>query len=224
MKTAKELNLNIKKSETRILVLIIVATIVTVFSLLSAKALWSQAAYHRHVLGAKRDAIKQLKANLDSLETLKTQYDAFDSANPNVIGGKSTSDANAVPPDGDNTRIVLDALPSKYDFPALVSSVTKVLSLNKISNPGVAGSDQSATISSEATANPQAQGIPLSVSGLTTYSGAQGLVRDFERSIRPFDITKLQLSGNSASLTVSASLTTYFQPAKFLSTGTKEVK
>ncbi|HCM51997.1 TPA: hypothetical protein DIS56_02585 [Candidatus Saccharibacteria bacterium] len=216
--------LNLDRGQTRMLVMITAAVAVSVFCLLSAKALWSQAAYHRQVLSAKKEAVKQLKSNLDTIETLKTQYDSFNSANPNAIGGKNVADANAAPPDGENGRIVLNALPAKYDFPALISSVTKIMTINRIGNPGIAGSDQSATISSQPTANPQAVEIPLSLSGLTTYSGAQNLVRDLERSIRPFDITKLQLSGSSASLSVSASVTTYFQPAKILSSGTKEVK
>ena len=216
--------LNLDRGQTRMLVTITVAAAVTVFCLLSAKALWSQAAYHRQVLSAKRQAVAQLKANIDTVETLKTQYDAFNSANPNAIGGKNVSDANATPPDGTNSQVVLNALPSKYDFPALISSVAKVMSLNRIGNPGIAGSDQSATINSQPTANPQPVEIPLSLSGLTTYSGAQNLVRDLERSIRPFDITKLQLSGSSASLSVSASVTTYFPPAKILSAGNKEIK
>lgn len=216
--------LGLDRGQTRMLVTITLAVAVTIFSLLSAKALWSQASYHRHVLDAKRQAVKQLKANLDTVQTLKTQYDSFSSANPNAIGGKNVADSNATPPDGDNGRIVLNALPSKYDFPALISSVTKIMSISRISNPGIAGSDQSATINSQPTANPQPVEIPLSLSGLTTYSGAQNLVRDLERSIRPFDITKLQLSGSSASMSVSAQVTTYFQPAKILSSGSQEIK
>lgn len=227
MKMKRKLSLkqlNLDRGQTRLLVIITIATAVTIFCLLSAKALWNQAAYHRQVLGTKREAVKQLKANLDTVETLKTQYDSFNTANPNAIGGKNVSDANAGPPDGDNGRIVLDALPSKYDFPALISSVTKIMSYSRITNPGIAGSDQSATINSQPTANPQPVEIPLSLSGLTTYAGAQNLVRDLERSIRPFDITKLQLSGSSASLSISAQVTTYFQPAKILNSGTKEIK
>lgn len=215
---------NMNQPQTRMLVTITIATTVSVFCLLAAKDLFNQAAYHRHVLGARRNAIAQLQSNINNLSTLKTQYDSFSASNPNFLGGTSTTDPNALPPDGDNARLVLDALPSKYDFPALISSVSKIISLNQITNPGIAGSDQTATIDSSPLANPQPVQIPLSISGLTTYNGAENMIRDFERSTRPFDITKLQISGPSGSLSISASLNTYFQPAKVLSTGLQEVQ
>lgn len=216
--------LNLDKAETKMILTVTVGAVVSVFCLVSAKALWSQAAYQRHVVNAKHETVNQLKSNLENIETLKTQYETFNKANPNIIGGKNVTDQNAVPPDGDNSRIVLNALPSKYDFPALISSVTYVLNANRITNPGIAGSDLADSVDNAAQANPQPVEIPLVISGLSSYGGAQNLIKDFERSIRPFDVTKVQLSGTSASLSITASLTTYFQPGKILSTGTKEVK
>jgi len=46
-----------------------------------------------------------------------------------------------------------------------------------------------------------------------------------EGSIRPFNVTTLEFGGSSASISLSAGLSTYFQPAKALGSGsTKEVK
>lgn len=216
--------LNIEKEQRQIILVVAVAAVVSVFCLVSAKALLSQAAYHRKVINAKNAAVKQMKANVDSVNTLKTQYEAFNSMNPNAIGGKNTSSANAVPPDGDNSRVVLDALPTNYDFPALITSVAKIMSLSHIGNPGVSGSDQSASTSSDPSSNPQPIEIPLTITGMSSYGGAQSLIGDFERSTRPFDITHLQLSGTSDATTISATVKTYFQPAKILNTGTQEVK
>jgi hypothetical protein len=63
----------------------------------------------------------------------------------------------------------------------------------------------------------------LSISGTTTYSGAERLIKDLERSIRPFDATKLSISGSGA-ITVNIDVNTYYQPAKSLMISDKEVK
>lgn len=222
MKT--KFNLKLEKDKSRTLVYVAIATALSVFCLVSVKTLWSQASYHRQVLGAKRDAIKQLKSNIDNVATLKTQYDTFNSANPNFLGGKNVSDQNALPPDGNNTRLVLNALPTTYDFPALISSASKVVSTDHLANPSIAGSDTSASTASSPSANPQPVPIPLSISGLTSYGNVRNFIHDLERSTRPFDITKLQFSGSSNSMSLSSTMTTYFQPAKILNTGTKVIR
>ncbi len=212
-------------SQKRLIILVSLSTVVTIFCLVSAKALLDYASYHRHELSAKRAVVKQLEANIATANTLESQYQSFNSVNPNFIGGKNTTDPNASPPDGDNARLVLDALPSRYDFPALISSVSKILTNDGIANPGIASSDLSATTSAAPVVSPSPVEIPLNINGLTSYSGAQNLIRDLERSIRPFNITTLDFGGTNSTISISAGLSTYFQPAKILGTGsTKEVK
>lgn len=211
------------KSQTKVVLVVGICTVVTIFSTVSAKSLLDQASYHRKELNAKNQVIKQLEDNIKTASTLQLQYQTFNTINPNLIGGKNTNDPNAAPPDGDNARLVLDALPSKYDFPALISSVAKVFS--GLSNPAIAGSDISATQSSEPVAKPAPVEILLSVNGLTNYAGAQVLLKDLERSIRPFDVTTLEFSGTHSNITISIGMKTYFQPAKLLGSGeVKEVK
>lgn len=212
-------------SQKRLIILVSLSTVVTIFCLVSAKALLDYASYHRHELSAKRAVVKRLEANIATANTLESQYQSFNSVNPNFIGGKNTTDPNTSPPDGDNARLVLDALPSKYDFPALISSVSKILTNDGIANLGIASSDLSATTSAAPVASPSPVEIPLNINGLTNYSGAQNLIRDLERSIRPFNITTLDFGGTNSTISISAGLSTYFQPAKILGTGTTtEVK
>ncbi len=212
-------------SQKRLTILVSLSVVVTIFCLASTKVLLDFASYHRHELSAKRLVIKQLEANITTADNLKSQYQSFNSINPNFIGGKNTTDPNTSPPDGDNARLILDALPSKYDFPALISSVSKILAGDAIASPGIAGSDLSATTSAAPSASPSPIEIPLSINGLTSYAGAQNLIRDLERSIRPFNITTLDFGGSNSAISISAGLSTYFQPAKILGTGsTKEVK
>lgn len=216
----------IDKTQSTMLAVITGATIITIFCLMSAKALLAQAAYQRRVVNANHAAVKQLQANVNNAKQLVTQYNqVFEGNSPsNIIGGQNDSSNSAVPPNGDNARIVLDALPSKYDFPALLSSVSKVLNADGITAASVTGTDESATIKDDSGPNPQPQQIQLMVGGTGSYAQVQTFVQDLERSIRPFDVVKLSLSGPQNQLNFAMTLNTYYQPAKTLSIVTKEVK
>lgn len=217
-------HLQINKTQSRVFIAVGIATAISIFCLVSTKSLLSQAAYHRKELGAKKTALKQINTNIEAVSSLATQYQVFVTSNPNIIGGKSTADEKALPPDGDNARIVLNALPSRYDFPALISSVARVLSGNGILNPSIGGTDEGASATSEPSNNPQPATVSLSVSGSAGYAGIQNLVKDFERSTRPFDIKSFQLRGSVDNMTLSLTVDTYYQPAKIFNTTTQEVK
>ena len=217
--------LQIDKTQSRMLLVIALSTVISVFCLVSAKALLARATYQNRVINAQHVAIKQIEQNIKNANTLVTQYnDVFVGTNPtNIIGGKNDPSSNSLPPDGDNGRIVLDALPVSYDFPALLTSVSKILTNNSIGGPAIGGSDQSSAVNNKPSAHPSSAKIDLSISGSGSYRSAQTLIKDFERSIRPFDITKLSLSGSESNLAVSVGLSTYYQSAKSLMVGSKEI-
>ena len=220
-----EKRLKVDKSESRLVIVVSVAAVVTVFSLVSAKTLLSQASYNKRVLDARHQALDQLNANVDAANTLVNQYQIFQSGNStNIIGGKNSTEPGLQPPDGDNARLVLNALPSKYDFPALISSIANALDSNGIQNQTVDGKDESGNINSDPTANPSVNTVTLTVGGTSNYKAVQSLVRDYERSTRPFDITKLEIKGSESNMSVTLTMDTYFQPALTLNIPTKEIK
>jgi hypothetical protein len=216
-------SLQIDKNQSAILIAVIVATIICVFCLTSAKVLFSQAMYQRRVINARNSSAKQIEEDINNANALKNQYNSvfLGSDSENIIGG---SVQGTQPHDGDNGKIVLDALPTTYDFPALLTSVSNLLNADGVGTQSIGGSDQSSTFNSDPTYNPQVQKVNLTVSGATTYDNAKRLVTDLERSIRPFDVTHLTLTGNESNLTLALDLTTYFQPAKSLSIPSKEIK
>ena len=227
MKTPDAINKGLKtsKSKTRLVAIVAIATIITVFCLVSAKTLFSQATYNKRVLDARHEALTQLEANVGAADQLMGQYQIFQTGNnTNIIGGKNSTDPSLAPPNGDNARIVLDALPSKYDFPALISSVAKILDNNGFTNQSVEGKDLSNTINSDPTPKPELATITLVVTGTGNYKAVGTLVKDFERSIRPFDITKVEVKGSESNMSVSLTMDTYFQPALSLTLSTKEIK
>lgn len=219
-------SLQIDKNQSTILGVVVVATIITVFCLTSAKVLFGQALYQQRVISARNASAKQLDTDIKDANTLTNQYNSvfLGSNSENIIGGNSTSSNNAAPPDGDNGKITLDALPTSYDFPALLTSLSKLLGSDGVGAQSIGGSDQATTIDSSPAYSPKPASIALTVSGTSSYTGSKKLLNDLERSIRPFDITRLTLSGNEANLVISLNLNTYYQPAKTLTIPSKEIK
>lgn len=217
--------LNVTKSNSGLVGLVAIATVITVFSLVSAKTLFSQAAYQKRVLDARNQALKQLESNIEAANTLKQQYQVFQTGNQtNIIGGKNSTDTNLQPPDGDNARLVLNALPANYDYPALLSSVAKILQNNGVQNQSIKGTDESESIDAAAMAKPEAKTITLEITGSSSYNAINTLIGDLERSTRPFDITKIDIKGEEGNMTVTLTVNTYFQPALTLDLTMKEVK
>jgi hypothetical protein len=221
----------IDKANNRMFIIVAAASVITVFSLMSAKALWGQAAYQNRVLNEREKAVKQLEENLKAAEELKTQFDVFASQDPNIIGGvggTAAKDSDGAK-DGDNAKIVLDALPSTYDFPALISSVEKMAKIDNITLQSIAGVDEgrdSETPEPGTTAVTGSEPTPMafSVTALTDYKHSKRLVQDFEKSIRPIDVTLFSLAGTSNNLTTNIQANTHYQPAVSLKIEQEEVK
>jgi hypothetical protein len=236
MKIKPKLNtkaLQVDKTQSRIIGTVVVATIITVFCLVSTKVLIGQALYQRRVINARHASAQSLNTNIANANKLIDQYNNVFIGNSakNIINGRNIDSENVngavvitSPPDGDNGRIVTDALPTKYDFPALLTSISKLLSDDGVGSPSIGGADDAGNVSSDPTSNPSPSKIDITLSGTGTYASAEKLINDLQRSIRPMDVTHLTLSGNQSNLSVSLNLTTYYQPAKTLTITSQEIK
>jgi len=193
------------KDKTMIFVLVSIAAVVVVAALMISKGLWSQASYLGKVADKKEAAVKQLEANKEAVSSLSEAYEDFISQNPNLLSGDPNGQGER---DGANDALILDALPSKYDFPAVTSSVEKLL--NGFSINGIEGTDDSLNQQTAAIAG--ATEIPFEVEIQANYEGFKNLITAFNKSIRPFQISKLELSGTNAQLTINLTAKTYYQP------------
>lgn len=207
----------IDKTQAKLYGIVMAAAIVSVFALVAAKSFFGQASYYNKVNGIKEKAVKQLKENQDAVSSLVKSYQSFASQNPNLIGGNATGKTGR---DGDNGRLVLDALPSKYDFPALATSLEKML--NGFTINSISGSDDS-TIQDQAGAAKLVE-MPFIVNVSTDYNGAQRLLSSLEKSIRPFQVDKMAFSGTNGSLKIEIKAKTFFQPEKMVKIDSKVVK
>jgi len=199
-----------------------IAAFVVVFSLFASKALLNQRAYQARVIGGKEKAVAQLKTNIDSVSKLVAAYQDFVSPATNVLGGDPKGSGDK---DGDNAKIVLDALPSKYDFPALATSLEKIMKDGGFAVSGIAGKDDEVNQSLQtAQSNPQPIEIPFQLSINGTFDKIKTLIDTLEHSIRPFEINKLDMSGADDNLSVSIDAKTYYLPEKTLNIQKEVVK
>lgn len=214
--------LMIDKTNTRIVAYVSVAAFIVVFSLVATKTLVSQAAYQNRIISDKRAAVNQLKTNIASVDSLKARYDAFISTPQNVLGGSPTGSG---PQDGNNAKIILDALPSSYDFPGLTTSLENLLSSQNVKINSISGTDDEvAQAANQSSSTPKAVPIPFQISVNGDYAGIQNVVSALERSIRPMQIQTIDITGGNNSLQMAVTAQTYYQPAKALSIRKKAVQ
>lgn len=214
--------LQINQANVTIVIATSIAAFVAIFSLVAARALLSQYAYQSKVIQKKEVAKKQLEANIVAVNSLLSSYQQFESRTDNIIGGTSTGTGDR---DGDNARIILDALPSKYDFPAVATSLEKLISEKNAKITKIAGTDDEVTQqAAEATASPQPVEIPFEIGVESNFQTTQELIGVFEHSIRPIKIGSLALTGKDGSLTLALKAKTYYQPEKSLSIKSEVVK
>lgn len=212
----------IDKANSTIVIATAAAAFLVVFSLVAAKALGSQMSYQNRVIDAKKQALAQLESNLEARNSLVNSYKAFANTPVNVLGGNPEGSGDN---DGDNAKIILDALPSRYDFPALTTSIEKLVSSQTMQIKSITGTDEEAAQELNATASePKAIPMPFEVQASGSYGASRNLVSAFERSIRPFTIQKLDISGSESSINLTVTAQTYYQPEKSLKITTEAIQ
>jgi len=212
----------IDKANTRTVIIAAVAAFVVMFSLVASKALFSQMVYQNKVITAKKKTLKQLNQNIAARDDLVKSYQSFVSTSQNLIGG---SPSGAGDRDGDNAKIILDALPSKYDFPALTSSLEKLAASQGLSIESITGTDDEVAQSAQQSGTvptPIALDFQIAVKG--AYPQIQSFSEILEKSIRPIQVQKVSVVSTDGSVTATITGQTFYQPEKKLEVRTKVIK
>lgn len=214
-------HLQIDKANSAMVITVGVAAFVVAFALVASRSLLNKQGYQSRVIAAKQKASDQLKANVKASNALVTSYKAFVSTSTNVIGGSPSGTGDN---DGDNAKITLDALPSQYDFPALASSLEKILGNKNYKIDSITGTDDELNQQNSQSPTPQPVPMPFTVNVTTSLPAAKGLLDVFQSSIRPISVQTLDINGTNSSLTVAITANTYYQPAKNLTIQKKVIK
>ncbi len=213
----------VDKANKRMLLAVAFATFVFVFSAFAAKALISQSLYQGRIISEKEKALDQLEDNKQSLEELKKSFTAFQDETINILGGNPSGEG---PLDGKNAKLVLDALPGSYDYPALSSSFEKILRDGGYDIDSIGGTEDTSLAVSGETASGTAQPVevPYAFSVSSNSDGTQRLLETLEKSIRPMYVDNMQIQIGESILQTRLSLHTFFTQPKTFELGTKEVK
>ncbi len=194
----------IERANSHIFTTVIIASIVVSASAVAISFLWGQRGFQDRVISAQevtRDTINQNVANAQELERSFIALEESDI----------------------NSQLILDALPSKYDFPAVASSVEKLADLGGVALDDFSGDDLSAAAENTAI-EPIAIEIPFS----STVSGGEKDVEKFintlEKSIRPFRIDGLSLNSSANNLVLEVSVSTFYQPSENLEVRTETIR
>jgi Tfp pilus assembly protein PilO len=216
-----EKRLLINQANSRIVAVTTAASFIVVFCLVASYTLVGQLAYQNRVLGKKKAALSQLKTDINSVQTLETSYTAFVQTPQNVLGSNTHGQGGM---DGDNAKIVLDALPSKYDFPALATSLEKLALSQGVNIESMTGTDDEVAQTDSASSTPAPIAMPFQITVTGNYASIQKVVKAFEQSIRPIQIQTLQLTGSDQKMQMNITAQTYYQPEKTLNIKTEVVK
>jgi Tfp pilus assembly protein PilO len=216
-----EKRLLINQANSRIVAVTTAASFIVVFCLVASYTLVGQLAYQNRVLGKKKAALSQLKTDINSVQTLETSYTAFVQTPQNVLGGNTHGQGGM---DGDNAKIVLDALPSKYDFPALATSLEKLALSQGVNIESMTGTDDEVAQTDSASSTPAPIAMPFQRTVTGNYASIQTVVKAFEKSIRPIQVQTLQLTGSDQKMQMNITAQTYYQPEKTLNIKREVVK
>lgn len=219
-------HLQIDKANQAVIAATIVGVVIVILGLFIGRAMLIRQAHQSRVISAKEIAVDQLKKNVEAKNKIVDSYKKFTSDPVNLIGG--SADPNGLgEKDGDNARLILDALPSKYDFPALAASIEKLFFDKGFSVDSISGTDDEVNQSSVGPqGNPQLVEIAFGMQiKETDFEGSKKVIGLLERSIRPMKIQSISLtSGEGTSMQINLELLTYYLPEKALVISTKEVK
>lgn len=193
----------IKKAGSTVFIAVAIASIIVSMSLVLLNILWGNARYNSKVQGQQEIARDTLETNVQVFEELQVSFDELENSNELIP---------QQPDDKKNSEIILDALPSAYDFPALTSSINNLATMSAVEIQRFEGVDlgEDALQSSNA---PTPESIPLEISVEGSYESIAKFLENLENSIRPINVKSLSMNGTTGSIRADISLETYYQPA-----------
>ncbi len=196
-------NSQIQKASTQTFASVAIASIIVSTSVVIINILWSNANYNSKVHGVQEEARDTLQSNIDVTAELEESFRRLE------IGADLLSDQD---PDKKNSEIILDALPSKFDFPELATSMENLAESSSVNLESIGGTDLgSEAASSSPTPVPTSIPFTLGIDG--DYASINKFLQGLENSIRPIRVVSINMSGTSDSLRVTISAETTYQPA-----------
>jgi hypothetical protein len=106
----------------------------------------------------------------------------------------------------------------------LTTSLEKMLLDGGFKISGISGIDDEASQDSSVAGATKPVEIPFALEADANYTSVQNFLKDIDRSIRPFTLTALDLSGNNNDIRIGLQAKSYYQPEKGVTITTETVK
>lgn len=193
----------ITKAATQTFIAVAIASVVVSMSLVLLNILWGTAKYNSRVQGQQEETRKVLQSNVEAAPELEKSFRNLEIGD-NLLTGQ--------PDDKKNSEVILDALPSKFDFPALATSIDALAARSSVELDTFSGVDLGSG-ATQSSASPEPEVIPFNVEVKGSYASITKFLKGLEDSIRPISVVSIKLSGTDSNLTASIKAETNYQPA-----------
>lgn len=212
---------------TRLMVIsVAVAVFILFFCIFSARSLSTVLSYQNRVISAQSTALNRLKTDISASQQLGIAYAKFNNTSGNNLLGQSVTGTG--PNQGNNAKLVLDALPSVNDYPAMVVSLENLFSNQGVSVSGLSLTNTNTTATTAPATTSSAGGavpIPLSFSVSGPLNNIESFVNHLNQSIIPIQFLQVTYSGaQNNNITMSVTAQVYYQPAIAFNISTEVVK
>jgi len=196
----------------------IAALIITVCIVVS-QFFFRQFMHNLDVIAAKSATNKTIVQNKENVKTVVAKVDA-------MLANENLSKARANQGDR-NFQVILDALPATGDAATFANSLANVIlppanaSISSLS-AGVQGASV-ATVPAAQGSESTPQMLPFVVGLSGNADQFQEALRRIERTIRPINVTKIMITGDTSTSSMTLDGNTYFLPSVQINLGTKEI-
>ena len=198
-----------------------VAIFIVIFCFFAVKSLYSEGQYQNRVIKAQDSTLSTLSDDLASVSQIEKSYEAFNNVPQNILGGNpSTTGGN----NGNNSKIILDALPNNIDVPAWSLNINNLDSL-LLQQPSFITLDPSAVAVDQTTVAPSLMPMPIAIPLAGSFSvdpnSIGGVLDSLYTSLIPIQVNSINivagLPGTPAKVTFKANAN-YQAPYKFSTT------
>ncbi len=194
-----------------------------IFALFATKDLISQGAYQNRIISQQTIAKNNLDTDLSAITSLKSSYEAFVDQPQNLLGGNPLGSGNN---DGNNSKIILDALSTSFDPNAWNLNLSNLNNLLGQGSGFISLAATSSASSAAGSSNPKPTPVQLTGTFSTGLNSIQGTFDSLNKSIIPIQVTGAIFTAATAgqSPTITYTAQSYYQPAYQFNIGQVVVK
>lgn len=194
-------------NNTLVVTMMLIAVVMLVVGFIVSRAIFKTISFNNRVISEKRQVESKLKTNVKNLGTIMGNYEVFEET-------------------GAGSDVVLKALPTEVDIPALLTRLEFMFNSSGVSFGGfsIEGAENvlaggETELSSE---TPLEATVTISISG--PYANIKQALSNIENEIAPYKVKTLGISGNDREASAQITFVMNFLGAKSVDIEKVELK